>query len=325
MSSNNDLRKLLLENIYRLSNGQVNSLVQTPNLVQACKNNYINIDDIYSDISYFEDKGFITSIKADNAPVLAVKITSKGVDEIDNSKISEEQWKNELDILSKLTYLYNEKDRLIGGDISGEQGRQWLANISALIGKVNVSKQEDFDILSHKVILPLSNITRVPIWESLLLIIQQIIAGIESTKDENPEKVYPAGSSYDFYRDVKQIMQSSKTSIMIVDPYADEELLDLYVAKLNPNIELRLLIKQPLSAFKKVLEKFSKQYGPNFKCSYSVEIHDRVIIIDQIESYVFGQSIKDAANKKSTYRTKIYSKDIMKQYEVIWNRGTNIC
>ncbi len=294
-------------------------------LIHACKNRniYINPNDIYSDILFLEEQGFITAIKADNAPVLAVKITSSGVNEIENTSF-QENWKNISDIQIKLSHLYNEKDQLIGRDITSEQGRQWLADVSALIGKVDVSKQEYFDSLAHKVILPLTDLTRIPIWNILLLTIQQIISVLTTINDRNPEKVYPAGRDYDFYRDFKQIMQSAKTSIMIVDPYVDEDLFDLYVSKLLPHLSIRLLIKQPKLSFKKVIEKFAKQYGAAFNCNYSTEIHDRVIIIDQFECFVIGQSIKDAAIKKPTYMTRVYSIDMAKLYDDIWNRGTNV-
>lgn len=234
MFISNEIRYSLLETIYSLSDGKITSIIKKGDVIQECTKRNIcsNSNDIDSIILFLEEQGFLTAIKADNAGVLAVKITSSGINKIENTSV-QENWKNISDI----------------------------------------------------------------------------------------QKVYPAGSDYDFYRDMKQIMQSAKSSILIVDPYIDEDLFDLYVSKLLPNLDVKLLSKQPNPSFIKVIQKFSKQYGITFKCKYSTEIHDRVIIIDQFECYVIGQSIKDAAIKKSTYMTRLDSLNMVKLYDDIWNRS----
>lgn len=88
MASSKEMKKLLLASIYRLSNGQTNTMVQTDELIKACKDIYLNVNDMYSDISYFEGKGLIIAIKASNGPFPGVKITSQGIDEIENNMIS---------------------------------------------------------------------------------------------------------------------------------------------------------------------------------------------------------------------------------------------
>ena len=138
------------------------------------------------------------------------------------------------------------------------------------------------------------------------------------------EIIYSKGHAYDFYNDIKQLLVAAEKSVFIVDSWVDEDLFDVYIKKLRPKIDLKILIGSTISSdFIKVARKFKVQYGNSFEIRKSNEFHDRVIFVDS-SSWVFGQSLK-GAGKKPTYLIQIKKVPELKEiYDTIWNSSEKI-
>jgi hypothetical protein len=109
---------------------------------------------------------------------------------------------------------------------------------------------------------------------------------------------YAPGEEYEFYKDVKYILQLAQKDVLIVDPYIDSDMFELYAGALSRAISFRLLstnVPAPVSA---LATKYAA--GGNFQFRHSTRIHDRMIFGDS-RVWVVGQSLKDAAKKKPTY------------------------
>jgi hypothetical protein len=136
------------------------------------------------------------------------------------------------------------------------------------------------------------------------------------------ERIYDAGDTYGLYRDIKTIVAAARASVWVVEPYPDEELFDLYFAKCGVGVCLRFLTRQPSASFNKVITKFRMRAGVQLEVRASRELHDRVILIDDLRGWVVGQSFKDAAKGKPTYLKQVESvADVKRQYEGIWARS----
>ncbi len=88
------------------------------------------------------------------------------------------------DLLNRLKELYSNHKDLIGGDITSDRGRQWLADVSATIGALDSNAKSEFDSLSDKVIWPFTDQIRGPTWEHMLLILQRVIS-TETTRNSS--------------------------------------------------------------------------------------------------------------------------------------------
>ena len=129
-------------------------------------------------------------------------------------------------------------------------------------------------------------------------------------------------------------MKTANKEIMIIEPYPNDEIIDLYLEKIDNKVDIKILIgisktlsgntKQQHDNFLKVAAKISKKPGINFELRENADVHDRLFFIDKT-CWVSGQSIKDAAVKKPTYLLKVVSHELFRQvFTPLWQNGKKI-
>jgi hypothetical protein len=144
------------------------------------------------------------------------------------------------------------------------------------------------------------------------------------------EKVYEKGHVYDFYKDILDITKLAKMEVFVVDAYPDEEVLNLYLEKVDPQISIRILTNEPrktsakayqnFTNFVAVAKKFKLKPGVTFEVRKNTDCHDRLFFIDG-DCWVMGQSMKDAG-RKPTYLIKINSGVRFKKiWEDVWSQA----
>lgn len=114
--------------------------------------------------------------------------------------------------------------------------------------------------------------------------------------------VYVPGDEYGFYRDLSALVQAATSDVLIVDPYLEEDLFNLYVSKISPVTTVRILSNRIGANVETVTRKYSTNRSIQLRSS--PDIHDRVVFLD-LRGWVIGQSIKDAAKKKPTYMVEL--------------------
>ena len=102
---------------------------------------------------------------------------------------------------------------------------------------------------------------------------------------------------YDAYSILIDILNSAKAEIIIIDNYANKELLDM-LRTINKNI---IILSKNLDSV--LLKKYNNQYS-NISFINNNPLHDRYIILDRKDAYVSGMSLKDIG-KKYSYIYKI--------------------
>jgi hypothetical protein len=172
-------------------------------------------------------------------------------------------------------------------------------------------------------VLPLSSYTLGPLWSNMQAVLRTAIAKLEAQAPTVRSKVYGPGDAFNLYQDLSQLISAAQSEIFIVDPYANEELFDLYLSKVKPGVKIRVLSISPPSGLKSLAAKFAARPGTNFEARHTSAIHDRVIMIDGRDCWVLGQSIKDAAMKKPTYLIPMDTvTDMATLYEDAWAKGS---
>ena len=117
-----------------------------------------------------------------------------------------------------------------------------------------------------------------------------------------PSGIIPAGTEYDSQRQVSRLVESAKSEIVIIDPYADATILDVLTVK-GANVAVRLVCKNRGKPTTSEIAKFNKQYK-GLTVSYSDDFHDRFVIIDNAELHNFGSSVNSLGRRVSTYSTR---------------------
>jgi len=159
---------------------------------------------------------------------------------------------------------------------------------------------------------------RIKAFESLL---KAIIKELEmSLPDKEIKGAYGPGDDYEFYKDLKTIIETAKSSLFIIDNYLDVQLFDLYMERAAPSVDIRILTDQLRGAVQTVAGKFSKR--GHFELRTSGGTHDRHLFLDN-RGWVIGQSIKDAAQRKPTYIVELNdAAPLLGIYDHIWSTAT---
>lgn len=122
-----------------------------------------------------------------------------------------------------------------------------------------------------------------------------------------PEKVFMDGEFYDAFALVQKLIKSAKKSIILIDNYVDESVLTRMSEK-PEGVSVSIYTKSVSKAMELAAEKFNSQYG-GLKLTRFADCHDRFLILDNSEMYLFGASLKDLGKKMFAF-TKLDSSSI---------------
>lgn len=107
--------------------------------------------------------------------------------------------------------------------------------------------------------------------------------------------IFYDGQIFDAYEIVARIIKSAQKSIVLIDNYCDESVL-LLLSKRAAKVKATIYTNKKDSVLELDLQKHNQQYNP-----ISIQIlkksHDRFLIIDNIELYHIGASLKDLGKK----------------------------
>jgi hypothetical protein len=109
------------------------------------------------------------------------------------------------------------------------------------------------------------------------------------------EGVFFSGQYFDAIQRVGELLSNAQQSIIIIDGYIDQKVLDLMTVK-KANVDVKILTKDITPALRTAAVAFKKQYG-GLSIRRSSVFHDRFIIVDDTDFYHFGASIKDLGNR----------------------------
>ena len=107
--------------------------------------------------------------------------------------------------------------------------------------------------------------------------------------------VFYDGQVFDAYVFVADLIKSAKKSILLIDNYIDESVLQLFT-KRNNNVEVTIYTQNFTKILKQDLKKYNSQY-PKIKIQKFSKAHDRFLIIDDKTVYHIGASLKDLGKK----------------------------
>ena len=114
-------------------------------------------------------------------------------------------------------------------------------------------------------------------------------------EDNIKQRIFFDGQIFDAYSLIIDIIKRAKKKILIIDNYIDDSILKMLIKK-NKNVEVVILTSNKSNINNLDIQKFNKEY-PILKIAKTDKFHDRFIIIDNIEMYHLGASIKDLGKK----------------------------
>ena len=164
----------------------------------------------------------------------------------------------------------------------------------------------------------LSNLSKV-----ILDAIEEIKLELELDDRSDIGTAYAPGDVYRFFADLKDVINSASTDVMIVDPYFNGEAFDAYLSTADTTLNIKILADRYSKDISDYIEKHKVQFKTETELRRSEKLHDRIIFIDDEAAWIMGGSIKDAG-KKATYLIPLASqlsatkKEI---YNTIWDEA----
>jgi hypothetical protein len=107
--------------------------------------------------------------------------------------------------------------------------------------------------------------------------------------------IFYDGQIFDAYTLISDIIRSAKSSIIIIDNYADDTVLQMLTKRLKA-VRTVIYTQFITKTLAQDLKKHNRQYEP-IEIIELKSSHDRFMIIDNKEVYHFGASLKDAGKK----------------------------
>ena len=123
----------------------------------------------------------------------------------------------------------------------------------------------------------------------------KIFNELQSKELEPKQGIFFDGQIFDAHKFVSGLIRKAEKSIVLIDNYIDETILDLFTKK-KKNVAVTILTKKITKAISLDVEKFNAQY-PFVLIKEFTDAHDRFIIIDNKDVYHFGASLKDLGKK----------------------------
>jgi hypothetical protein len=125
--------------------------------------------------------------------------------------------------------------------------------------------------------------------------VDKILDALEDKTLKPKQGIFYDGQIFDAYVFVANLINDAKKSIVLIDNYIDESVLQLF-RKRKKNVSVIIYTQKISKVLKQDLQKFNEQYLP-IKIKTFKKSHDRFIIIDEDEMYHIGASLKDLGKK----------------------------
>ena len=109
------------------------------------------------------------------------------------------------------------------------------------------------------------------------------------------EGIFYDGQIFDAYKFATDLIRSAKKSLLLIDNYVDESVL-LMLSKRNDGVKADIYTQTFSRQLQLDLQKHNSQYPPIDIHTYK-KCHDRFLIIDGMEVYHIGASLKDLGKK----------------------------
>lgn len=135
-----------------------------------------------------------------------------------------------------------------------------------------------------------------------------------------------AGRVFEYFDELRKIIETAKSDLLIVDPYLDAEFVSRYLPFAGNGTTVRLLARERIATLKPAVEAFVAQSGCGVEVRTTGGFHDRYLFVDGQACFQSGASFKDGARKTPTVLVQITDAfpSVKATYESLWINATPV-
>ena len=123
----------------------------------------------------------------------------------------------------------------------------------------------------------------------------QLLETLIQTTLPPKEGIFFDGQIFDAFHFVSGIVRKANHSLVLIDNYVNEDVL-LILSKRKRGVKAQIYTQKISKQLELDLQKFNEQYEPIEVISFG-KAHDRFLIIDDLDIYHIGASLKDLGKK----------------------------
>ena len=182
-----------------------------------------------------------------------------------------------------------------------EQGVAMLSAVlrSEIAIKVSIDIMNAFLTMRHILMNNAGIISRISDTETKLIEhdekIETLFSLMDRYKIKDKQGVFVKGQIFDAYIALQNLIKKAQKEIILIDNYIDLTILERF-AKKKVGVKVIVYTRQDTPVTKLDETQFNAQY-PTLILKYTNNMHDRFLIIDNIEIYHIGASLKDLGKK----------------------------
>ncbi len=105
------------------------------------------------------------------------------------------------------------------------------------------------------------------------------------------------GSVFDYFDEVRKVIEAAKMNLLFVDPYLDAEFVSRYLPHVSHGVVVRLLGRERMATLLPAVTLLRQQTNLAIEVRSAGGFHDRYVFVDGNSCYQSGASFKDGAQK----------------------------
>lgn len=199
-----------------------------------------------------------------------------------------------------------------------EENHEWLGRAAALVTRWDAAQGLRFQGLLNVFLAPAAR-EAGEAFKGMVAVLSQaradlrLEAGLMSV-------ALPAGGVFDYFDEVRKIIETAAQDVLFIDPYQDAEFAARYLPHIPAGVAIRLLTSKTVAQLLPAVDLFAQQNGRKVEVRVSAVLHDRHVIIDGSACYQSGASFKDGAKKAATTLSQITDAfaPVRATYEALW-------
>ena len=203
----------------------------------------------------------------------------------------------------------------------------WLGRAAAVIQQWNVVYTPDFDRAARQLRAQAptrdTQTGRHEAFSELMKLLYQARANLRMEVGQL-SVVIQSGEAFDYFDEVRKVIETARTELFFVDPYLDAEFVSRYLPQASDGVAIRLLGgPKRIAALIPAVDLFAQQFKRTLQVRSSNGLHDRYLFVDRSACYLSGASFKDGAKSAPAVLTQITDafQAMWDTYEGLWRTG----
>ena len=166
-------------------------------------------------------------------------------------EISNKGFGTDLNVLiALLNKQYSAREQYFSDPFS-DMSVEWVSRTDKLIVKIDSEISKEFNkVISKYESVKSSPMIKMGILEPIKSKISkqildaknQLVLSVKKLEETRIEEIYEGGKPYEFLMNVIDIINCAKQNVFIVDPYFDDKRLNLFISKIQDQVEIKILI-----------------------------------------------------------------------------------